>query len=164
MQVITFDVIGLPAPQGSKKGFVNPRTNNVIITDAGGKGLKSWRSAVSSAAHKVAEEHGCIEGALQLIVLFRFPMPVSRTKTERLAGCIWRTTTPDSSKVLRSLEDGLVDAGLIADDRYIVEHLIRKVEVLNSWSGATVSIGRINRMPSISMEMPVEVELFGEPA
>lgn len=162
--MITFDVIGLPAPQGSHKAFVNPKNGRAIVKESGGKGLVAWRDAVSSKARIVAEEHGCIEGALQLIVLFRFPMPQSRSKAERLAGCIWRTTTPDSSKVLRSLEDGLVDAGLIADDRYIVEHLIRKVEILNSWSGATISIGRINRVPSISMEMPVELELFGEPA
>lgn len=162
--MITFDVIGLPAPQGSKTAFLNKRTGRPGMKESAGKGLVAWRDAVARRAKEIADEHGCLDGPLQLVVLFRFPMPSSRTKAERLIGCVWRTSTPDSSKVLRSLEDGLVDAGLIADDRLIVEHLIRKVEVYQSWSGATVSIGRINRMPSISMEMPVELELFGEPA
>lgn len=162
--MITFDVLGVPAPQGSKSAFINKRTGRPGMRDMGGVGLVAWRDAVSHAARDIAEQHGCLDGALRLVVLFRFPMPASRSKAERLAGCIWRTTTPDSSKVLRSLEDGLVDAGLIADDRLIVEHWIRKVEILNSWSGATVSVGRINRAPSISLELPAEPELFGQPA
>jgi Holliday junction resolvase RusA-like endonuclease len=162
--VITFDIIGQPAPQGSKKAFLNRRTGKPGMKESAGAGLVAWRDAVSRRAREIAEEHGCLDGPLQLIVVFRFPMPSSRTKAERLAGCCWRTSTPDSSKVLRSLEDGLVDAGLIADDKLIVEHLVRKVEVFQSWSGATVTIGRVNRLPAISMPLPDELELFGEPA
>lgn len=91
-------------------------------------------------------------------------MPASRTKAERVSGCIWRTARPDSSKVLRSLEDALVDAGLIRDDALIVEHVIRKIEIWGSWSGAQISVGRMTRPPEISFAPPVELELcFAEP-
>lgn len=162
--MITFDVVARPAPQGSKAGFVNPKTGRVIVKDAGGAGLVNWRQAVVAAARPFVDEYGCLDGALRLVVLFRFPMPASRSKADRLAGCIWRTARPDSSKILRSLEDGLVDAGLIKDDALIVEHIVRKVEVLGSWSGAQVSVGRMDRLPGIRLPLPDELELFGASA
>lgn len=157
--MITFNVIGVPSPQGSKSAFINKRTGRPGMKESAGKGLVAWRDAVASAASVMAAEYGCLDGALRLVVLFRFTMPASRTKAERLAGVIWRTSTPDSSKILRSLEDALVDAGLIADDKLIVEHVIRKVEVLSSWSGAQISVGRMTRLPG-NLELPVEESLF----
>lgn len=162
--MITFDVVGTPSPQGSKSAFLNRHTGRPGMKESAGKGLVAWRDAVATKAREMADEHGCLDGALRLVVLFRFTMPMSRTKAERLAGVIWRTSTPDSSKVLRSLEDALVDAGLIADDKLIVEHVIRKVEVFGSWAGAQISIGRMTRPPAIALERPVELELFEVPA
>lgn len=160
--IIVFDVLGSPSPQGSHRAFI--AGGKARIRDMGSTKSVAWRDSVSLKAKELAEEHGCLDGPLTLAVLFRFPMPASRSKAERNAGVIWKTTAPDSSKLLRALEDGLQAGGLLRDDARIVEHVIRKVEILNSWTGATVSIGRINRVPSISMDMPVEHELFGQPA
>ena len=56
-----FDVAGLPAPQGSKKAFVNPRTRRAIIVDANPTTLRSWRQDVIEAAKhargNVLDEH-----------------------------------------------------------------------------------------------------------
>lgn len=157
--MITFDVLGTPAPQGSKAAFINRHTGKPGMRDMGGRGLTTWRDSVSSKAHELAQEHGCFDGPLRLIVLFRFPMPASRSKSDRMLGCIWRPIPPDSSKLLRALEDALKVGGLIHDDSRIVEHLVRKVEVFNSWSGATVTLSTVSRMPPAAIEIPAEQEL-----
>lgn len=162
--MITFDIVGTPAPQGSKSAFLNRHTGKPGMRDMGGKGLVAWRDAVASKAAELADEHGCFDGPLRLVVLFRFPMPASRPKPLRLVGCCWKSTMPDSSKLLRSLEDALKDGGLIADDARIAEHVMRKVEVFNAWTGATVGLSVLRSLPPLSLELPIELELFEVPA
>jgi Holliday junction resolvase RusA-like endonuclease len=137
---VTFDVFGDPQPQGSKKAFVvNGKAR--MVEDAGKAGA-NWRDAVAQAA---LVERGRIgrplDGALYLDVIFRFRMPRSRTKAIRLAGIVAKTTTPDLSKLVRSLEDGLQAVRLIADDARIHDLRARKLEVLDEWTGAHVRVG-----------------------
>ena len=108
--MIVLDVIGLPAPQGSKtvmRGYAVEGSS-----ETGRANLKEWRRAVADAARRYLETspRAPLAEALYLVVEFRFPLPASDRHR-------WRhTTKPDLSKLIRSTEDALVHGGLLKDD------------------------------------------------
>jgi len=111
---ITFEVFGLPAPQGSKRHVGGGR----MIESS--KAVKPWREAVKWAAREaMAQQCGwaALDGPLLARIVFTVPKPKSAPKTRRT----WPDRKPDLSKLLRSTEDALTDAGLIADDARLVE-------------------------------------------
>jgi Holliday junction resolvase RusA-like endonuclease len=134
--MITFDVIGLPAPQGSKRHV----GNGVMIESS--KALKPWRDSVAAAAREVADDVGMLDGPLHLAVDFRFPMPKSRPKAAHQAGVAAKITAPDIDKLLRGVADALKVGGLIKDDALIYSVRCRKWEV-TGWTGAIVSLERV---------------------
>lgn len=143
-------VVGIPRPQGSRRAFVV--NGQARMTDAAGAAGAQWRDAVAQAACNLADRlldtathsHDVppFTGPLGLSVEFRFPMPKSRTKAQHKAGRIYKTTAPDTSKLVRSLEDGLQAAGLIKDDAMFCCIEASKVEVWDRWTGAMVLITR----------------------
>lgn len=141
--MIKFDVIGNPSPQGSKRAFI--AGGKAHMRDMGSTKAVAWRDSVANKAHELAEQHGCLDGPMRLTILFRFSMPASRSKADRNAGVVWKTTAPDSSKLLRGVEDGLQAGGLLRDDARIVDHRIQKVEVLGRWTGASITITPLGR-------------------
>lgn len=120
---IVFTVYGSPAPQGSKsfKGtFVDKTGRTRGIMAESSKKVKPWRQDVKAAAEKIREERSIIplDGPLSVRMVFTLPKPSSAPKSRRT----WAMRKPDVSKLARSTEDALVDAGLIADDARIVEY------------------------------------------
>ena len=97
------------------------------------KAVKPWREAVKWAALEACtrgrpcEEwqpnhgNGCVSGAVQVEMTFTMRRPKSARKGSR------PSTRPDLSKLVRSTEDALTDAGTWEDDARIVECLARKV-------------------------------------
>lgn len=133
---VTFDVIGIPKPQGSMKAFaVGGRAR---VKPSGGADFAAWRNAVADAARKVAGDTP-MEGPLKLTVTFQFPMPASRPKAMRANGVGWKTTAPDLDKLVRTIGDALTASGLIRDDALIAELSAIKAEV-TSWTGATITV------------------------
>lgn len=111
---ITFEVYGLPAPQGSKRHVGGGR----MIESS--KAVKPWREAVKWAAREAMagpDGWAALDGPLLARMVFTLPKPKSAPKTRRT----WADRKPDLSKLLRSTEDALTDAGLIADDARLVE-------------------------------------------
>lgn len=147
-----FDVLGIPKPQGSKKAFVV--NGKAQMTEAGGDAFAAWRNAVAQAAADRRVSVGqCLDGPLRLHVTFRFPMPASRLKSDRVQGWRWRQETPDTSKLLRALEDGLQAGGLIVDDARFVDEQARKIEVHQAWTGAHIVISRAD--PGVISDRPL---------
>jgi Holliday junction resolvase RusA-like endonuclease len=110
--MIEFTVYGLPAPQGSKR-YVG---NGVMIESS--KKVKPWREAVKWAAREAMAAAGItspIDAPLVASMTFTMPRPKSAPKSRRHAD-----RKPDLSKLIRSTEDALTDAGLIVDDARIV--------------------------------------------
>jgi len=110
-------VYGMPAPQGSKRFVGTTKAGRGILIESSAK-VRPWRQDVKAAAQVVGNGAAPIDGALVLRMVFTMPKPVSAPK---------RTVTypnrmPDLSKLARSTEDALVDAGLITDDARIVEY------------------------------------------
>ena len=136
MTSVTFEVFGVPAPQGSKRHV----GHGVMVESS--KALPSWRDAVTWAARAAAQRYGVtapLGGPLSLDVEFRFPMPKARPKAARDVGRAWRTATPDLDKLVRAVFDALTASGLIVDDARICEVSARKVEVVG-WTGAIITL------------------------
>ena len=112
-------VYGLPAPQGSKRHV----GGGVMIESS--KKVKPWREAVKAKAEAARERVGQppIDGPVRLIVTFTMPKPASAPKRRRT----WPMRTPDLSKLVRSTEDALTDAGIWKDDARVVDCASAKV-------------------------------------
>lgn len=122
-----FDVHGLPAPQGSKRAFVNRYTGRVQMVESSNK-VASWREDVKTAAETARSILPArLDGPLALGVVFTMPKPASKPSWWP-QGVTWRRTMqwrpagmPDLSKLLRSTEDAITHAGLWRDDARVVE-------------------------------------------
>ena len=119
MTPVKLIVYGSPAPQGSKK-FLGTFTGNDGRTHAklgeSSAKVKPWRHDVKAAAIAVRNGAAPIDAPVRLRMVFTVPKPKSAPKRRRTYPCV----KPDVSKLCRSTEDALVDAGLIIDDSRIV--------------------------------------------
>lgn len=131
------DVVGIPAPQGSKKSIGN---NRFVETS---KKLPAWRKAVKEAALKVLETEQKIEGPVWLELDFFVPRP----KTVSVEQRPWPITPPDSSKLLRAVEDSLTDAGVWVDDSYVVDVHVREFYADCREPGCAIRVGLVDWLP-----------------
>jgi Holliday junction resolvase RusA-like endonuclease len=133
--VISFDVVGLPRPQGSKRHV----GHGVMVEQS--KGLPEWRRVVADAARQHAPDVP-LDGPLMLSCSFYFPMPAARRKADREVGTRWKDTAPDLSKLVRAVEDALKAGAVIRDDARICQLNAYKFEV-TAWYGVTVNVGTV---------------------
>ncbi|HEX4432809.1 MAG TPA: RusA family crossover junction endodeoxyribonuclease [Frankiaceae bacterium] len=116
---LVIDAVGVPAPQGSKS-FKGMRAGKPVLVESSKK-VAPWRAAVESAARARMALTGwtTLDGPIELLIVFFLPRPRSVRR-------VWPTAYPDSSKLLRSTEDALVRAGVVADDARFVHHDVWK--------------------------------------
>lgn len=105
-------VYGQPAPQGSKRHVGGGR----MIESS--KKVRPWRLDVKAAAEAVRGTTEPLDCALKVSMVFTLPKPQGAPKRRRT----WPSRTPDLSKLVRSTEDAITDAGLWADDARVVEY------------------------------------------
>jgi Holliday junction resolvase RusA-like endonuclease len=112
-------VYGTPGPQGSKSFKGLAKSGRAILAESSKK-VKPWRQDVKAAAEDARAQLGGqpLDGPLVVRMVFTLPKPKSRPKTRKS----WPDTKPDLSKLARSTEDALTDAGLWADDARVVEY------------------------------------------
>ena len=136
--VLRFTVLGKPQPAGSKRAFAIKRggvpTGKVAVADANPR-AKSWQQEVASVARAAfidARGGGVFDGPLELRVWFYAPRPRSHYRTGRNAHLLrdsaptWPIVRPDTTKLLRGLEDALT--GVVwRDDAQVVVQTARKV-------------------------------------
>ncbi len=127
---MTIIVYGSPAPQGSKS-FKGMAGGHAILQESS-KAVKPWREAVKHAALAVLENdslsierhcNGAIPGAVAVEMIFTMKKPKSAPKTRKT----WPDRWPDLSKLVRSTEDALTDAGVWEDDARVVSCYAQKV-------------------------------------
>lgn len=113
---LTIIVYGSPAPQGSKKfvGVAKSTGRGILVESS--KKVKPWREDVKAAGLLARNGAAPLDGPLRVRMVFTLPKPASAPKKRRT----YPDRKPDLSKLLRSTEDALVDAGVIADDARIV--------------------------------------------
>lgn len=137
-------VYGTPAPQGSKN-----RNAHGALYESSAK-VKPWREAVKTAALDALhhnEAWAALDGAVWVDVQFSLRRPKSHYGTGRNAGQLkaaappYPTTTPDLDKLVRSTQDALKDAGVLADDSAVATLSASKVYVL--WGDALRTPGAV---------------------
>ncbi len=113
--MIRFEVLAVPGPQGSKRHL----GNGVMVESS--KKVKPWRQAVKAAAIE-AKTAGFLpySGPVAMRVTFYLRKP-QRPKNSQ-----YPITYPDSSKLLRSTEDALTEAGVWLDDAQVVDTELKK--------------------------------------
>lgn len=118
---IRLTVFGSPAPQGSKsfKGLFTGKDGrqHAKLTESS-KRVKPWRDDVRAEAIRIRNGAAPLDGPLRVRMVFTLPKPTSAPKRRRS----YPMRKPDLSKLARSTEDALVDAGLLRDDARITEY------------------------------------------
>lgn len=142
---IEFTVIGTPAPQGSKSFKGLSKSGRGILVESS-KAVKPWREAVKYEAwawvrrNQFLEPRAVIVGPVSLSLVFTMPRPKS-AKVGALPD-----KKPDLSKLVRSTEDAITDAGLWEDDSRVVALSTCKLYVGDDGAmplpGALISIRR----------------------
>jgi crossover junction endodeoxyribonuclease RusA len=132
--MLTFRVYGVPAPQGSKKGFVvNGRVNMV---EQSHKKLKPWREEVSDMAAKEVDGRDPLDGPLFANITFFMKRP-GKPKFEDFPAVY-----PDVDKLTRGVLDSLKMGGAIKDDSRIVACMATKVFAASpEEQGALITVG-----------------------
>jgi crossover junction endodeoxyribonuclease RusA len=144
-------VYGRPAPQGSKSAKGRRKNGSAILAESSPH-LPSWREAVrSEAAAKlgvILDEMGVVIGPIRTAcaarMVFTMPVPARARSGDRPA------VEPDLDKLVRGTCDALADAGVIANDKLIVE-FDRVAKVYPCWDpesldrpGAVIRLRRLN--------------------
>ena len=121
--MMSFTVIGRPAPQGSKRHIGGGR----MIESS--KAAGPWREAVRAETAAVMATGGYrppIEGPVQVALTFVLPRPRGHYGTGRNAARIrdsapkWPAGKPDIDKLTRAVLDGITAGGAIRDDSQVV--------------------------------------------
>lgn len=128
-----FTVYGRPAPAGSKRAFQNRHTGRVQVVDANRKAAP-WKQEVAGAALKAAAGRVFAKGTpLLLDATFVVARPASHHGTGRNAGTVKASAparpcgAPDTTKLLRGLEDAITAAGVWHDDAQVVVQTAQKM-------------------------------------
>lgn len=106
--ILAFAVYGVPAPQGSKQGFI--RGGKVVLKEQSA-GLDPWRKAVRQVATMAVTEWSRATGkrwvALNEPVVIRPSITMPPTKAATSSHRVYCTSTPDLDKLLRAIGDAL---------------------------------------------------------
>lgn len=131
---VSFTVYGKAEPAGSKRAFVNPKTGRAIVTDANAKS-RPWKSQVSDAAieamttggvdgSRVLELRPLLEGPLLLYITFYLPRPKGHYGKNgvRPSAPPYPAVRPDTTKLLRAIEDALTGIVWRDDAQVVTQH------------------------------------------
>lgn len=124
--MIELVVYGTPVPAGSKRAFTRPG-GRVGVADTAEKRMKPWRAALQAAAGDAMHGRELLQGPLSLAVEFHLARPKGHygVRGLRPSAPAYPTVKPDTTKLLRGLEDSLT--GIIwRDDAQIVSQAARK--------------------------------------
>jgi Holliday junction resolvase RusA-like endonuclease len=135
-----FVTIGTPATQGSHRGFVNPKTGRVIVTQDSAK-TRPWRALIVDAAPSSAP---CLDAPVAVHIVFTLPRPKAAPRAERVP-----YKKPDLDKLERAAFDAVVSAGLLSDDCRVAE-VVRSAKV---WTGYDPDALRVPGMLLAAEEM-----------
>lgn len=135
--VLDIHVVGIPAPQGSKRGYVV--NGRAVIVDDNKPRLRDWRSDVKNATldaigrrDSAGTPFAMLAGAVDVDITFLMPRPKSHYRTGRNAHLLRDNaprrpaTKPDVDKLLRGCLDAMKSASVYGDDAQVVTLTGRK--------------------------------------
>lgn len=155
MRLLRFTVLGRPQPAGSKRAIQNPHTGRIAVVDDA-KRSRPWKQEVASAAHRavVAANTGdlaLLDGPIILELAFFVARPKGHYRTGRNAHLLrdaapaWPTTRPDTTKLIRAVEDAMTGQVWRDDAQVVRQYAVKcygvpeRVEVLVRTLPATCS-------------------------
>ena len=150
---ISFFIPGIPAPGGSKRGFIyrgRDGRQHVAMTDAAGQRNKNWRATCATVAAEAMAGKPMLEGPLLVIFSFVMPRPKAHFRTGKRAGelrdnpPLWHRSKPDALKLARSTEDALT--GIVwRDDSQTASLSIEKryTNIADRQAGCRVTIDEV---------------------
>jgi Holliday junction resolvase RusA-like endonuclease len=124
---ISFEVRGLPVPQGNLRAFVHGGVARISSKSPGP--LAAWRHAIAAAAQPFAPP-ALWEGPLAVQFTFRLPQPKSRSGfagrgKDRHVVLVYPDRRPDLDKLVRAAFDALTNV-VWKDDCQVVDLTARK--------------------------------------
>jgi Holliday junction resolvase RusA-like endonuclease len=150
---LMIDVLGTPAPQGSKKGFYNQKLGRVVIVEDSKEKTRTWRQDVLTAAVD-AQPDGWqpIDGPVWIEAYFYFKRPAAHFGSGRNAGILkasapeFPAVKPDVDKVLRATLDALAAAGCFCNDSRVVSVRAEKryVDEHHRLEGAVIEVNTLD--------------------
>jgi crossover junction endodeoxyribonuclease RusA len=140
---ITFDVIGRPSPQGSKKSI----GNNRFIESS--KYLPAWRTAVKLAAEDAVNTNSWarVSGPVELEVMFYLDRPSSVSTVKRPQP----TVPPDLDKLIRGVGDALTGV-VYDDDSQVIRCLAWKVYADTRPPGAFIRVAELSQFDNSAFQ------------
>lgn len=139
---VTFFVPGIPKPGGSKRGFVNPKTGRVMVTEDCLRS-KDWRAVVALKAAEVMGERDPMAGPLSARFVFLFLRPKGHygKRGLRASAPAYPTGRPDTTKLLRSTEDALKAIAWRDDSQIVLQVATKQYAAEGKAPGAQITIG-----------------------
>lgn len=144
--ILSMDVIGRPATQGSKRAFAirgKDGKHRAIVTEDNLRN-KDWRALISTTAARFYCS-APYTGPIELEVCVRLARPKGHFRTGRNihllsdSAPLHHTQTPDLFKLVRPIEDALT--GIVwKDDSQIVRHTNTRKEWTSGQPGASVLV------------------------
>lgn len=155
---LVINVTGLPAPQGSKRGFV---VNGRVVMKESSAKVKPWRQDVVTAVEQTLNDPYVTAGPVPLTgpvdvrVDFYLPRPRYHFRTGARAHELkpnaptYVDKKPDTDKLLRSTLDGLTSSGVIRDDAQVAS-LTGVKRYADAATGARITITPLDTVPAAS--------------
>jgi len=123
---LTINVVGLPAPQGSKRAFV---VNGRAVMTESSKKVKPWRQDVAAAIQDAMDDPTTDwrvpTGPIRVDITYYLPRPRYHFRTGKRAHELkpnaptYVDKKPDKDKLDRATYDALTTSGAIRDDAQI---------------------------------------------
>jgi crossover junction endodeoxyribonuclease RusA len=138
-------VQGKPAPAGSKRAIAfkgrDGKLHSSVIDDA--KGGAQWRAAVSLAAQDEFQAPPSAAPLALCLTFFRLRPKSHYTKSGKLKGKVedYPTKKPDSTKLLRAVEDALTAIVWIDDAQIVDTHVYKR---FGDIEGVDISVFRLD--------------------
>lgn len=121
MTPIVLRVAGVPQPKGSTRAFM-PKGARFPVVTSDNPQLKAWENAVRQAATLAARGRTPFDGPIEITAVFSFQRPKSVKAEKRPC----HTVKPDSSKLLRAIEDPLSGVIYVDDAQIIATHVFKQ--------------------------------------
>jgi crossover junction endodeoxyribonuclease RusA len=140
---ISFDVLGRPSPQGSKKSI----GNNRFVESS--KYLPAWRTAVKHAAEYAVglESWARVSGPVELEVMFYLERPATVTVKKRPQP----TVPPDLDKLIRGVGDALTGV-VYDDDSQVVRMLAWKTYADTREPGCFIRVNELSQFDNTAFQ------------
>lgn len=142
--LITFDVSGTPATQGSKIPGRSSKTGKMFVREQNSKSQKSWRQDVLHAAvtERQRLQLDTLVGPVWVELHFRLARPQSVSIRSRP----YPAVKPDLDKIIRNTLDALKQALIYTDDAQVIKIEATKTYATNDpWHtpGASIHVGLV---------------------